>query len=98
MWNVYSECEQMVDGFQAQPSSPSEWALFEWAGQTLKIMEDGANEVNWDLTAPIPAGFEEWSANVDNVSVFFLFKGLYIYIFFTQTFNIFEVFIFSDGL
>ena len=99
MWNLYSECEQTVDGFQAQPRSPREWALFEWAGQSLKIMEDGANEVKWDLTAPIPAGFEEWSTNVDNVSLFFYLKG-YIFIFFFshKHFNIFEVFIFSDGL
>ena len=98
LWNVYSECEQTLDRFQAQPSTSSELALYEWAGQTLKIMEDGANEVSWDLRVPIPAGFEEWRANVDNVSVIFYLKGYIIIFFFSHKhFNIFEVFIFSDG-
>ena len=86
LWNVYSECEKTLDRFQAQPSTSSEVALYEWAGQTLTIMEDGANEVSWDLAAPIPAGFEEWRTNVENVSVIFYLKSLYNYIFFTQTF------------
>ena len=99
MWNLYIECEETVDGFQAQPSCPREWALFQWAGETLKGMKDGANEGEWDLTVPIPAGFEVWSSNPDNVSLFFYLRVYIFIIFFSDKhFNNFEVFIFSDGL
>ena len=83
--------------FQAQPTTANDMALYEWAGDTLRNMEDGENEGNWNLEMPIPAAFEERGGSVENVSVIFYLKA-YIIIFFSDKHsNIFEVFIFSDG-
>ena len=83
--------------FQAQPTTANDIALYEWAGHTLRNMEDGENEANWNLERPIPASFEEWRDSVENVGVIFYLK-VYIIIFFSDKHsNIFEVFIFSDG-
>ena len=99
MFNIYMECEETVDGFQAQPTCTRGWRLLKWANDTLKSMEDGANEASWDLTAAIPAGFEAWSSNPDNVNLFFYLRVYIFIIFFSDKhFNNFEVFIFSDGL
>ena len=70
--------------FQAQPTTANDIALYEWAGHTLRNMEDGENEANWNLERPIPASFEEWRDSVENVGVIFYLK-VYIIIFFFQT-------------
>ena len=72
--------------FHAQPTTANDIALLEWVGHTLKIMEDGEDEANWNLERPIPASFEEWRESVENVCVVFYLKVYIIIFFFRQTF------------
>ena len=57
--SLFFECAAIERSFQTQLRSQDEWLLFEWGQRTIELLPPTIQEIDWDLSAPVPPPFDQ---------------------------------------
>ncbi len=66
IFNLITECEQIVNQFQHQPENATDWRLLNWGYYTLSELPSAEEEAMWLPDETIPPFFNYQEVNMDN--------------------------------